>query len=182
LRQLWFLALNRRDLHPIHAASVSVDGRAVVVLGPSGAGKSTFAHHLASQGAGFLSDDVTLVSGDRMVVGIHDWSRMAPGGVLRASGVELSNGKVATLPGTSAAPAPPGLVVILGDVHERVRTAPADVMGALVWSALLTVDPEADRKLLRALSTLAATPAVLVPKRAPLPPIDEVRRWMQVAP
>ena len=52
----------------MHASSVEVDGRAVLILGPSGSGKSGLALELMSRGAVLISDDGTRVArrGDRI--------------------------------------------------------------------------------------------------------------------
>lgn len=49
---------HQRGLVPIHAASVEIDGRAVMLAGSSGAGKSTLASAFARRGFPVLSDDV----------------------------------------------------------------------------------------------------------------------------
>lgn len=46
----------------LHATSVAIDGRGVVIVGPSGAGKSDLALRLIDRGAVLVSDDVTLVA------------------------------------------------------------------------------------------------------------------------
>ncbi len=46
----------------MHASSVEVGGRAVLILGPSGSGKSGLALELMSRGAGLISDDGTRVA------------------------------------------------------------------------------------------------------------------------
>lgn len=59
----WWLE-RRRDLHPIHAAGVEIDGRIVLLAGPSGVGKSTLSAGLASlPGAALLSDTFVLHRG-----------------------------------------------------------------------------------------------------------------------
>lgn len=45
----------------LHASSISVEGRGLLILGPSGAGKSALAIRLISLGASLVSDDRTLV-------------------------------------------------------------------------------------------------------------------------
>lgn len=60
-----FWVLERtRDLHPIHAAGVELDGAVVVLAGPSGVGKSTLVTGLAGNPrARLLSDTFLLQSG-----------------------------------------------------------------------------------------------------------------------
>jgi serine kinase of HPr protein (carbohydrate metabolism regulator) len=45
----------------LHATSVAISGRAVIILGPSGSGKSDLALRLIDRGATLISDDQTLV-------------------------------------------------------------------------------------------------------------------------
>lgn len=45
----------------LHATSVAIDGRVVLLCGPSGAGKSDLALRLIDRGAILVSDDYTLV-------------------------------------------------------------------------------------------------------------------------
>ncbi len=47
----------------MHATSVAIDGRGVLIIGPSGAGKSDLALRLIDRGAALISDDYTLATG-----------------------------------------------------------------------------------------------------------------------
>ena len=49
--------LSHFDRHPIHAAAIARDGRAVLLTGPSGAGKSTLAHRADMAGFDVLGED-----------------------------------------------------------------------------------------------------------------------------
>ncbi len=53
----------------LHASTVAIDGRAVLIEGPSGAGKSDLALRLIDRGAVLVSDDYTelLRDGDRLI-------------------------------------------------------------------------------------------------------------------
>jgi serine kinase of HPr protein (carbohydrate metabolism regulator) len=48
----------------LHASSVAIDGRAVLLMGPSGAGKSDLALRLLDRGFTLVSDDQTIVRRD----------------------------------------------------------------------------------------------------------------------
>lgn len=53
----------------IHASTVALDGRAVLICGPSGSGKSDLALRLLDRGFQLVSDDRTIVrrQGDRLI-------------------------------------------------------------------------------------------------------------------
>src|SRR3982751_3319097 len=59
----------RLSAETLHASTVAMDGRAVVILGPSGAGKSDLALRLLDRGFILVSDDQTVVKrdGDRLI-------------------------------------------------------------------------------------------------------------------
>ena len=59
----------RLSSETLHASSVAIDGRAVLICGPSGAGKSDLALRLIDRGFVLVSDDQTIVrkSSDRLV-------------------------------------------------------------------------------------------------------------------
>jgi hypothetical protein len=52
---------HQRELVPLHAACLEIDGRAIAFAGPSGAGKSTLAASLIARGHRLLADDVTVI-------------------------------------------------------------------------------------------------------------------------
>jgi len=52
---------HRRELLPLHASCVEIDGVAVAFTGPSGIGKSTLAGAFAAAGHRVIADDVTVV-------------------------------------------------------------------------------------------------------------------------
>jgi hypothetical protein len=56
--------LNLQGLVAIHANAVCLAGHAVAFVGTSGKGKSTLSAYCASQGAGFITDDVLIVDSD----------------------------------------------------------------------------------------------------------------------
>ena len=63
--------MNSRRLssEAVHASSVAIDGRAILITGVSGSGKSDLALRLIDRGFTLISDDQTLVrrDGDRLI-------------------------------------------------------------------------------------------------------------------
>ncbi|HET7606809.1 MAG TPA: HPr kinase/phosphatase C-terminal domain-containing protein [Sphingomicrobium sp.] len=59
----------RLSAETIHASTVAMDGRAVLITGPSGSGKSDLTLRLLDRGFTLVSDDRTIVrrDGDRLV-------------------------------------------------------------------------------------------------------------------
>jgi serine kinase of HPr protein (carbohydrate metabolism regulator) len=59
----------RLSAETIHASSVAVEGRAILISGPSGSGKSDLALRLLDRGFTLVSDDQTIVrrDGDRLI-------------------------------------------------------------------------------------------------------------------
>ena len=59
----------RLSAETVHASTVAIDGRAVLIAGPSGSGKSDLALRLLDRGFTLVSDDRTVVKkdGDRLL-------------------------------------------------------------------------------------------------------------------
>ena len=59
----------RLSAETVHASTVALDGRAVLISGPSGSGKSDLALRLLDRGFMLVSDDQTIVrrDGDRLI-------------------------------------------------------------------------------------------------------------------
>lgn len=59
----------RLSSETVHATSVALDGRAVLIFGPSGSGKSDLALRLIDRGFVLVSDDQTMVrkAGERLL-------------------------------------------------------------------------------------------------------------------
>lgn len=95
----------------LHASSVSVGGRAVLIEGRSGSGKSDLALRLIDRGAVLISDDYTLVKREKTRL----IATTAPniGGKIEVRGVGLVE-----MPCESEIPV--GLVVRLGHEAERL--------------------------------------------------------------
>jgi serine kinase of HPr protein (carbohydrate metabolism regulator) len=60
---------SRLSSENLHASTVAVDGRAVLISGPSGSGKSDLALRLLDRGFALVSDDRTIVrkEGNRLI-------------------------------------------------------------------------------------------------------------------
>jgi hypothetical protein len=59
--KLFHWSLRTHGLQIVHAAAVSTDGKAALLIGSSGSGKSTTALNCAKKGMNLLADDITLV-------------------------------------------------------------------------------------------------------------------------
>jgi serine kinase of HPr protein (carbohydrate metabolism regulator) len=57
-------SFHRLSSETVHATTVALDGRAVLITGPSGAGKSDLALRLLDRGFSLVSDDQTIVRRD----------------------------------------------------------------------------------------------------------------------
>lgn len=88
----WWWLEQMRDLHPIHAAGVELDGKLILLAGASGVGKSTLSVVLAAQPtARFLSDSFVLQAGIDVCavpepILLDEWSRQWVGQAI--SGLE----------------------------------------------------------------------------------------------
>jgi len=98
----------------IHATSVAIGGRAVLIEGPSGAGKSDLALRLIDRGATLVSDDYTLLSRSGPAL-------LATAPATIAGQMEVRGLGIITLP--RVADVPVGLVVHLSQAVERMPEA-----------------------------------------------------------
>lgn len=96
----------------LHATSVAIDGRAVLLCGPSGSGKSDLALRLIDRGAVLVSDDYTLVKrvDGRLLA-------TAPGAI--AGKMEVRGIGIVAMPPLAEAP-----VALLVDLSDRIERMP----------------------------------------------------------
>jgi serine kinase of HPr protein (carbohydrate metabolism regulator) len=94
----------------LHASTVAIDGRAVVIEGRSGAGKSDLALRLIDRGAALVADDQTVV---RRVAGVL----VAAAPPTIAGRIEVRGLGIVPLPHVEAEVA---LVIRLSDTPERL--------------------------------------------------------------
>ena len=109
---------------PMHASSVAIAGRAVLIEGASGSGKSDLALRLIDRGARLVSDDYTIVQrrGERLVA-------RAPTTI--AGRIEVRGVGIVTLPFADEVPV--GLIVSIGPAVARLpETERRLVAGVLV--------------------------------------------------
>ena len=135
----------RLSSEAIHASTVALDGRAVLITGQSGSGKSDLALRLLDRGFILVSDDQTLVrrDGDRLIasapptiagklevrgVGIVDVDTVAD--VPVALVVELAS-DIERLPDDSRERQILGIALPLVNIDARTASAPAKVALAL---------------------------------------------------
>jgi serine kinase of HPr protein (carbohydrate metabolism regulator) len=64
VNQLSPAAGSRLSAETVHASTVAIDGRAVLITGPSGSGKSDLTLRLLDRGFALVSDDQTIVKRD----------------------------------------------------------------------------------------------------------------------
>jgi len=98
----------------LHATSVAIDGRAVLLCGKSGIGKSDLALRLIDRGATLISDDYTLlkrVDGQLLAI--------APATI--SGKMEVRSIGIVDMPCASDVP-----VALLVELYEQVDRMPAD--------------------------------------------------------
>jgi serine kinase of HPr protein (carbohydrate metabolism regulator) len=99
----------------VHATTVSIGGRAVLLSGPSGAGKSDLGLRLIDRGAALVSDDYTLVK--------------RQDGILRASAPDTIAGRmevrgIGVVAMAHVADIPVALLIELFDIVDRMPASP----------------------------------------------------------
>lgn len=104
----------------LHATSVAIAGRAVLLSGPSGSGKSDLALRLIDRGGILVSDDYTLVK--RI-----DGRLLATAPTTIAGKIEVRGIGIVDLPSVGEAP-----VALLVDLFDRVERMPLDPLLRIV--------------------------------------------------
>jgi HPr kinase/phosphorylase len=135
----------------IHATSIAIGGRGVLIMGPSGAGKSDLALRLIDRGAALVSDDSTVViRQDRRLL------LRAPS--TTAGKMEIRHLGIVELPHVEAFAA---LVVRLSDSPERMPDQRPTIQFAGIDLPLVALngrEPSAPIKLERALDLFGLHP------------------------
>lgn len=103
----------------VHATSLAIHGRAVLLMGPSGIGKSDLALRLIDRGATLVSDDYTCVQRVGSQLRLHAPERIA-------GKIEVRNIGIMDVAHVDDAPA--ALVVQLTEHAKRLPEAPTTSM------------------------------------------------------
>ena len=125
----------------VHATTVSIEGKGVLILGPSGSGKSSLALQLIALGAGLVADDRTEITRERGIL-----TAIAPHaiqGMIEARGVGIlrlpdAGPTLLTLVIDLSQPAAPRLPkaqehTMLGVTLPCLHPAPSPHFAAAIW-------------------------------------------------
>jgi hypothetical protein len=93
-RIVFHLADKAQGVHCLHAASVSKNGRALVIPANSGAGKSSFTTWLSANGFDYLTDELILIDSERKIQGLARPIQIKPHGIDAVQGLIIDNDKV----------------------------------------------------------------------------------------
>jgi serine kinase of HPr protein (carbohydrate metabolism regulator) len=136
----------------LHATTVALDGRAVLLIGPSGAGKSDLALRLIDRGAELVADDYTVLVQDGDLLVAESPRTIAGRMEVRGLGIVERPYRIV---------APVALVVALGEEGERMPE-PRWIELAGVDVPEIVIDPRwpsAPIKVEWALARLKETPS-----------------------
>lgn len=99
----------RQSQETVHATTVAIGGKGVLIVGPSGSGKSALALQLLALGAGLVADDQTVLTcvDERLIASAPD----AIKGQIEARGVGM-------IPVVPNAPVPLHIVVDMGKTED----------------------------------------------------------------
>ncbi|HWJ71483.1 MAG TPA: aldolase [Sphingobium sp.] len=103
--------MNQETSDTIHATSVAIDGRGVLIMGPSGAGKSDLALRLIDRGAILISDDYTTATR-------HDGQLLLGAPPTIAGRMEIRHLGIVDMPHVEAVPA--ALAIRLDEAPQRM--------------------------------------------------------------
>lgn len=134
----------------IHATSIAIAGRGVLIMGPSGAGKSDLALRLIDRGATLISDDYTIATLDHGQLLLD-----APPTI--AGRMEIRHLGIVDMPHVAAVPA--ALAIRLEEAPQRMPDIAPTILVAGVALPLVTLagtEPSAPIKAELALRRIGA--------------------------
>ncbi len=107
----------------IHATTIAIHGRAVLIEGPSGAGKSDLALRLIDRGAVLVSDDYTRLAADG--ISLYAEAPATIAGKLEVRGVGI-------IDTACHGPSPVALAVVLGEPERHPEASTREIAGIAV--------------------------------------------------
>lgn len=123
----------------IHATTVAIGARAVLIVGPSGSGKSDLALRLIDRGAMLVSDDYTLVE-------VSDGGLLASAPATIVGQMEVRGIGIVTLPHRQRVPI--ALAVRIGAPDRLPDAATRSIAGVAVREVVLdALEPSASIKV-----------------------------------
>ncbi|OJY63644.1 MAG: aldolase [Sphingobium sp. 66-54] len=114
----------------VHATSVAIEGRGVLIMGPSGAGKSDLALRLIDRGATLISDDYTTLTA-------RDGQLLLGAPPTIAGRMEIRHLGLVDMPHADTVPA--ALAIRLDEAPERMPETVPTIMLAGIALPLVTL-------------------------------------------